>query len=198
MKQLIMINPNELLAVALTAASSKDVRYNLQGVALEVKNKEALIVAADGIALGALMLGACDNDDIVIIIPSSLIKNIKKKTAREDKLVIISYDEDTEEVALYQSGQSYTANAINGAYPNWRRIIPEAFTPTFNHYDIKRLDVFTKASTLLDASPTFYHNARSTGVVHIILKDGRIYQGLLGMCAEKGRESVDFVTPLYN
>ena len=198
MKQLIKVNPNELLAVSLTAANSRDVRYYLQGVALEIKNKEALIVAADSVALGALMLGGCDNDDIVIIIPSSLIKNIKKKTARDPKLVVISYDKDTEMVTLEQSGQLYTASAIDGAYPNWRRTIPEGFVPSFNFYNIKQFDVFSKASTLLDATPIFYHNAAGAGVVHVTLKDGRIYQGLLSMYREKGIEATDFVTPLYN
>jgi len=198
MKQSITVNPNELLAVSLTAANIRDLRYHLQGVALEVKSKEAFIVAADGIKLSALSIGGCDTDDIIFIIPSSLIKNIKKKTARDPKLVVISYDKDTEMVTLAQSGQLYTASALDGVYPSWRRMTPKGFVPSFNFYNIQQFDVFSKASTLLDATPTFYHNAEGLGVVHVTLKDGRIYQGLLSMYREKGIEATDFVTPLYN
>ncbi len=193
----ITINPNELLAVALMAGKN-DLRQYLNGVNVEVKDKNALIVASNGHNLAALILGGCDCDDISFIIPMDLIKNIKKSTKSDNKLVFLSFDPETSIINLKQSSQTFMAQALSGNYPNWKQVIPAPFVPGFNFYQMHLMAVFEKAGKLLAGKPVFYQNGEDqvAGVVEIKLSDDRVYMGLI-MPFKPGIEKAAEFTPAY-
>ena len=193
----ITINPNELLAVALMTAKN-DLRAYLNGVNVEVNDKNALIVASNGHNLAALALGECDCENISFIIPLDLIKNIKKSTKTDVKLVFLSFDPETKIINLKQSDQTFMAQALNGDYPNWKRVIPAPFAPGFNFYQMHLMAVFEKAGKLLSSKPVFYQNGEDqvAGVVQITLSDDRVYMGLI-MPFKPGIDKEAMFTPAY-
>ena len=193
----ININPNELLAVALMA-SKNDIRAALNGVNLEIKNNNAMIIATNGHNLAAMANGGVSTDDIDFIIPLDLIKNIKKSTKSDIKLVNLTFNTESKMITLIQSGQTFINKAIEGDFPNWRNVIPAPFTPGFNFYQMHLMAVFEKAGKLLDNKPEFYHNADNVpGVVHIRLSDDRVYMGLI-MPFKPGIDKAAECTPAYS
>ena len=193
----ININPNELLAVALMA-NKNDIRAALNGVNLEIKNNNAMIIATNGHNLAAMGLDGVNADDIDFIIPLGLIKNIKKSTKSDNKLVHLIFDTESEMITLIQSGQTFINKAIDGVFPKWRNVIHSPFVPGFNFYQMHLMAVFEKAGKLLDNKPEFYHNADNVpGVVHIRLSDDRVYMGLI-MPFKLGIDKAAECTPAYS
>ena len=193
----IKINPNELLAVALMAGAKSDPRAMLQGVNLEIKNNTAFIIASNGHNLAALELGGASYDDINFLIPAELIKNIKKSTKSDNKTISLIFNTDNKLITLIQSGQTFINKAVDADFPNWRRIIPAPFTPSFNFYQMHLMAVFEKAGKLLDSKPEFYHNGDNVpGGVHVRLSDDRVYMGLI-MPIKLGIDTAAMFTPAY-
>ena len=145
----MQIKISKLLAANIFASTEKE-RYYLNGVLFEVSEGKARIVATDGHRMIIFDLEGDDFwEDCSVIIPSSLIKRIKagRKTdfadmEIKDGIVRIDYD-----------GAVFSEKAIDGNYPDYRRImIPDdkkqEFTPEIR-FNPSYLGDFAKVNKIL-------------------------------------------------
>jgi DNA polymerase-3 subunit beta len=113
-----------LLKAANLAASKEQVRYYLQGVAVQADAKGSYLVATDGHRLLAFrQSGACyGGDPIDIIIPSDIIAGIKLNKHIETAELTRESDNAWR---LDYCGTSIIFAPIDGTFPEWRRVVPE-------------------------------------------------------------------------
>ena len=126
MSTTLVLDPTPLLALKVIAPTN-DVRYYLNGIALEVFKREARLVATDGARVLVHRLDQGHEDlaePIKIIIPIALLASIKKKGVVE--IVIGDAEKDTEvrDVTVTQLGVAFSGRTIDGRFPDWRRVIP--------------------------------------------------------------------------
>ena len=114
-------------AVSL-AMAKKDVRYYLNGMLLQITNKQCRLVATDG---HRLHLIAIENVDEIpagqYIIPCELIDDILKggKSKLFETVDIIISDMA---VSLTRNGKTISVKLIDGRFPEYKNIIPEKTT----------------------------------------------------------------------
>jgi DNA polymerase-3 subunit beta len=113
-----------LLKAANLAASKEQVRYYLQGVAVQADARGSYLVATDGHRLLAFRQSAAahENDAISIIIPSDIIAGVKLN--KHIETAELSQDSD-KAWRLDYCGTSIIFAPIDGTFPEWRRIVPE-------------------------------------------------------------------------
>jgi len=112
------------------AMATNDVRYYLNGIYLETNRAETRLVATNGHRMHCVRI----NDDSALvdwptsaIIPDTLVKAICKVKAPRylaDPTVRITLDEGKIGITL-PDGTSISGTAIDGVYPDYRRVIPD-------------------------------------------------------------------------
>ena len=146
--QTVTVTTQAVKAATLFAAT-KDTRYYLSGVYLEARDNKLFIVATDG---GAMYVHRVvyEQDapiaDFSVTIPIETIKMFAKtKTEWEIKVTI---DGDT--ITLSDGSINTTTKAVEGNYPDWRRVLPEDSGSPDNpgHYNIDYLVACVKAGKL--------------------------------------------------
>jgi DNA polymerase-3 subunit beta len=113
------------------AASDESVRFYLNGALFDrTAQNEISFVATDGHRL-AMQSVACDVTDTTRkpIVPTSALKNIahllRSETPNETtQLEYVSANLGTYGVRIIKDGFSYSSVTINGAYPDYKRVIP--------------------------------------------------------------------------
>lgn len=137
-----MVKPNKILGLAKLAAT-KDVRYYLNSIYFD-KGK---LIATNGHVLGILETKL--KSDKSFIIPIELIKNIKRSTRTEPRLVDIRIHED-DTIEISQDGSTYTAPSINAKFPDYIKILPDAYEPEAGFYDIALIAKMHEALKLIN------------------------------------------------
>lgn len=146
-------------------AAKKDLRDYLNGVHIEVKGKQAILVATDGATLGALRIDLdTEAQTAEFIIPHTLLAGTTTKD-----FVEIVYDAGSATISLTQYGKVISGKAVEGLYPDWRRVIPSVITGEQRlSIFLKDLDKIAKACTLINDRPTrivnVLHNGNGTCV----------------------------------
>lgn len=158
----------DLLKATALFVSNEETRYYLNGVCIQATKKGDIVyVATDGhrmfVAPGKSERGE-DKDVFVgeIIIPRDVISGIKLPTGRsapnalEAVLVVGDKGRCTIEFGL---GASVGFTAIDGTFPDWRRVISTSTSGVVGHFNTAYLDSFRKAGKLLGHEmPTVLHN----------------------------------------
>ena len=126
----ITINRNALKAVSRFAAV-KDIRYYLQGVLIESNPLETRLAATDGHTLAVHRADAKgDNEGSWTgILPLDAVTTLLKmkpthKTLKDAPITVTVSDEG--EIRCDWVGQSIICRAVDGKFPDYRRVIPEA------------------------------------------------------------------------
>jgi len=127
----LTLQRNHIRALACFMAEA-DIRYYLNGLKVEASPQGTFLVATDGHRLGvfrddsAKAPEACD-----FIIPAQLVKTVK--TVKAGKAgnypdILVTFDTASQLVTVGTAGidTQATAKAIEGRYPDWRRVIPDA------------------------------------------------------------------------
>ena len=167
MEHVFNIDAKILSAMAITAAD-KDRRGYLKGVLLECKNNNIILVSTDGSCLSAYYLGEYTGGDMQIIIPLELIKKVKAKGE-----ITLAYDDVTKNISIVYSGTTMSQQAIDGRFPDFRRVVPKDFTPALLplQFDPDLTVKFKKISALLSGTkrnvPHLIHLAANLAVVDI-------------------------------
>ncbi len=113
-----------LLKAANLAADKEQVRYYLQGVAVQADARGSYLVATDGHRLLAFRQSSeCyGGDPINIIIPSDIIAGIKLQKGLE----VAELTQDSDKAwRLDYCGTSIIFAPIDGTFPEWRRAVPD-------------------------------------------------------------------------
>lgn len=117
-KNTMQIDIKKLVA-ANEFASTEQTRFYLNGVLFEVKENKGRFVSTDGHRM-IIFDFDCEGPDCSVIIPSTLIK--KLKLDKHLDLGEIAIDGDNIKIDYY--GATYGERAIDGTYPDYRRILP--------------------------------------------------------------------------
>lgn len=148
----MIIHGKYLKALALLAPK-KDIREYLLGVHIEVKGSQAILVATDGAVLGALRVTLTEEYEThTFTIPLSLLTMI---TTKEEVTVTYTKDEQGPgTVTLTQCGQVLSGKAVEGTYPDYRRVIPETVSGVYEHLIAMRyLENAAKVCAMVNGVP---------------------------------------------
>ena len=134
------------LYAAACAASTEPTRFYLNGVCVEISLRQVVYVATDGHILFAHREVVEPDNDLVgaWIIPSGAIKAAKARKSRAD-LAILEGEPGKLELSLkLPDGPDLEFKAIDGTFPDWRRVIPSRTRqdippPLFNPDHLQRL-----------------------------------------------------------
>ena len=142
--QTLAIPAHALHGMAI-AAAKKDVRYYLQGVLLECRGGlPARLVATDGSILAAWQSEAIAAHDADAILPLEFIKQLPKNGIIS--VTLMDQGERPHQVTATTGNAVLQSLAMDGKYPDYRRILPDAediTEPTAGHYNpelLKRLN----------------------------------------------------------
>lgn len=122
------------LAALLHCSGDKDARYYLNGILVEIGNKETRLVATNGHLMGIVRVeDQCDptlEDSIEIVIPREAIDHIKPgKTEIVDTIeleVTVFQDAGVTKAkgVLRDGGMSKMFDGLYGRFPDYRRVVP--------------------------------------------------------------------------
>jgi len=155
------VNLRHILA-ALHCVSTEETRYYLNGVCLEIRERETFAVSTDGHALFVAhhALGADAPDNALLgqfILASASVKAIKPRlTLKPGETTVERVDAST--VKLVCDKVDYFAKLINGTFPDWRRVVPSSdvdaneATASLDSMSVnsRKLEAFWRAADALD------------------------------------------------
>ena len=152
---LVNINLRALKACALVA-STETSRYYLQGVSLEMAPTHNIMVATNGYVLIAAKRASAGNTVQAapegtppVIIPSTMIAQIKltRRCGDTGELTI-----EKDRLTLEYDAGTLVGKAIDGTFPDWRRVVPTSVSGKVGHYNPAYLALLGKAYALLTDS----------------------------------------------
>ena len=171
---LVTINLRALKACALVA-STEATRYYLQGVSLEVAPMHNIMVATNGHVLIAAKRASASNTVQTapegtppIIIPSTMIAQIKL-TRRSPDTGELTIEKDR--LTLEYDAGTLVGKAVDGTFPDWRRVVPASVSGEVGHYNPAYLALLGKAYALLTDSDckalSIGHNGEACALVDL-------------------------------
>ena len=140
---MITIQPNELKALAMFAATDKDFRTGIQGVHVEQRKGRTILAATNGHSLVALCLDVASDGEESYLIPNAALKAVSLRGGPVD----IHYYEN--KVTLIQGATSTTYDSDAGTFPDFRRVIPKKVSGEAGHFNALFVGEVGKAYTLM-------------------------------------------------
>lgn len=182
--QVIDINAKGLNAVRLFAAK-QDIRYYLNAVLIQAVAGKTRIVATDGCALAAHDSDGenqLDGESYEVLIPTSAFDQLKP-----DNQFPVTLHASADRLELSQYDKTIVFKAVDGKFPDYRRVIPEQVSGEFAHLNPEFIARFAKAQAIFDKKmcPLFYHNG--TGSTLVALQNASGFVGVLMPLAHKGK-----------
>lgn len=108
-------------------AGTQDIRYYLNGVCLQNSSDGFFAVATNGHVLASAKIGEkLEGDDFEIILSNSAAKIIT--SCKERFGIDLEHERVTAQLSIKTQEGTQTLKAIEGKYPDWRRIIPQGDT----------------------------------------------------------------------
>ena len=165
------------LKAAAIAASIEQTRYYLHGVCIQHTPTGPVFVATDGHRLIAARhdwQGDAPAPFAPVIVPLELLKRIKiSRKASDVATITLTGEGGDRKVAIDYAGGTVAANAIDGTFPDWRRVIPQgAPSGVACQFQAQYLDAFRDAMAILaggkgDAQPNIAHNGMDPAIVDL-------------------------------
>jgi DNA polymerase-3 subunit beta len=165
------------LKAAAIAASTEQTRYYLNGVCIQHTPTGPVFVATDGHRLIAARhdwQGDAPALFAPVIVPLELLKRIKiVRKASDVATITLTGEGGDRKVAIDYAGATVAANAIDGTFPDWRRVTPQKEpSGVACQFQAQYLDAFRDAMAILaggksDAQPNIAHNGDSPALVDL-------------------------------
>lgn len=111
-----------LLDATAFAMATRDVRYYLNGLRIEVSDGMIHVVGTDGHRL-ATASTATDSENLTCIIPRDAVLAASKLVANHKGDATITVTASSVDVDI--DGCALTSKLIDGKFPDWRRVIPK-------------------------------------------------------------------------
>ena len=146
------IQRSHIIAACIVAPDS-DIRYYLNGVLVEVNQDCTFVAATDGSRLAAFRNdadGDCilpDGRPVEFIVPRSLA--LKVKPHKHLDIVWVEYDTESTMVTINDCGARSSENAIEGKFPDFRRVLPRQSDGVAQQIDPKLYASFGKIAQAL-------------------------------------------------
>ena len=138
------------MKAAVIAASNEHTRYYLNGVSVQSDESNLFYVATDGTKLVALRQDH-DGTAVNIIIPTDIIAGIKLDRRKGD-IGVLTRDGETA-WRLEYAGKSIIFAPIDGAFPDWRRVVPREYSGKAAVFNPEIYGSFAKIAKALGVSP---------------------------------------------
>lgn len=153
----------EIIAVLKLFASDKDVRYYLNGIALEIGATESRLVATNGAMLGCIRI-VSEQPEVAapltnIIIPNDLLKSIKPSGMVEIAIGDLETKDNgkgeevpvsnARPVTLTYAGLSMSGKTLDGTFPDFRRVIPSKVSGQPAQFDPRFTGTLAKAWSII-------------------------------------------------
>lgn len=172
--------PAAHLSAVKLFASKQDVRYYLNGVCFEIGRYESQLAATNGHVLAVLRVESDQpsiSEPLRVIIPLEGLAHVKKKGD-----VTVSVGSPADEysnaypVTVEAGGVSWSGLAIDGSYPDWRRLVPRELSGEAAQYNPDYVIQFQTAGWLLHqlgrrAGVAIGHNGLNAAVVDVGIKN---------------------------
>jgi DNA polymerase-3 subunit beta len=166
------------LKAAAIAAGTEQTRYYLNGVCVQHTPTGPVFVATDGHRLIAARHDWLHNAPEAfepVIVPLDLIKRIKlsRKSSDVATVTLSVGDDGARKVAVDYAGGSVAAAAVDGTFPDWRRVIPQSEpSGVACQFQAQYFDAFRDAMAILaggkgDAQPNIAHNGDNPAIVDL-------------------------------
>lgn len=151
----VSFNGSELVEAVKNAASmaaQNDVRYYLNGVALDIKKEYTNVVATDGHRLIKIKLN-CENEselERLIIIPNEAVSGFIKSMDEQPVSMNIAstFVQFSDDVVEFQS------QLLDGKYPDYNRVIPQNNNLEFNFIGKELKDAISRVAIFGDGKNT--------------------------------------------
>lgn len=162
---------HEVIKALLQFAAEKDLRYYLNGVFVDATRPGPVaLVATDGYVLLALPVepeGIEARQEGAWIVPRELFEAVKPIKANKTALPITVHLGEGENPDVSVQGLTTAAGkAIDGQYPDWRRVIPATTTGEAAQFDPRLIARLSAACKALDVDvPHIHHNGTGPAVV---------------------------------
>jgi len=129
------------------AMAQQDIRYYLNGLLIEVKEKNVNVVGTDGHRLSFTSLELkTPTKPVQVIVPRKTIVELVKLLDDTDDPLEISFS--NKQVNFKFNDIDLITKIIDGKFPDYSRVIPEGHNNTFNIDRILLLDSMLRASIL--------------------------------------------------
>ena len=155
-----------LLKAAAIVASKEQVRYYLNGVAVQAGPRGLYLVAMDGHRALAFRQTGDALPEINIIIPVDIIAGIKLNKHIDD--ATLTRESDTHWRIDY-CGIATIFAPIDGTFPDWRRIVPKETSGALAQFDPAYIGDFAKVAKVLGsnarAGVKIAHNGQGPALV---------------------------------
>lgn len=122
------ININAFNAVQ-PAASTEQIRYNLNGVHIEDEGDQRIYVATNGHIMMIVKM-AIEGERLPEPITIKTPKQVPAKFCKNVEMTIV----DAETVVIKTDKGKTALDIIDGAFPEWRKVVPSSSTPHANFY----------------------------------------------------------------
>ena len=181
----ITVNLRALKAIN-QASSTEATRYYLKGVCVTATSERIEYVATDEYMLLATSHENEGGNEGVWIIPSSIIASIKIAKRDDGLAKLICLYEGGHKLALeFTNGQSITFDAIDGTFPDWRRIVSPTFTGEHSNIATTFLTRAEKAGVALGIrNPhqiSILHNGNGPALLRFNSSDDEAQDNLFGV-----------------
>jgi DNA polymerase-3 subunit beta len=156
-------------------SAKKDIRYYMNGVFIEITPKGAYFVATDGHKMGIWHESEITAPDTrAHVIPSTLIDQVSKVINKTINLVDIDLQPMIE---INYLNNVFKAPAIDGKYPDFRRVIPETINNEIAQFDPEFLAQFKKCACILNSVKqpdiAIGHNGTGNGGSIVDIQNGK-------------------------
>lgn len=172
------------LKAALLCASTDATRYYLNGIAVQLDGDKLFIVATDGHRLIAMQPEfTIERDDTdatnradfgSVIIPADIVKNLKLNRHVDECTLTI----DAGKGELEHCGQSVKFGFIDGSFPNWRHIVPDAISGEVAQFNSEYIGELPKISKAFGGKKTGFiiqHNGKSPAFIDLDLPVSHLF-----------------------
>lgn len=140
--------PANVIHCLLHFAAQKDVRYYLNGIYIRIGQHATHLVASDGSKLGAYRVRYSQpgpQDVVEAIAPRELFRTVPSKG---DVVLRVTPGSPTR-IAIEYHGKLQGVPAIDGRYPDWRKIMPRSVSGAPAQWLPQNLALVLKASECL-------------------------------------------------
>ena len=114
----------EMVSKTLFAVSDDETRYFMNGVFVEKRENNLIMVATDGrrLAFISRRIPVPMENLRGVILPPKILTIVKKLSSGEGNLSLALTDKN---VFVRMDGKNFTSNLIDGQFPDYRRVIPD-------------------------------------------------------------------------
>jgi len=159
------------LRAVLVAVSTEETRYYLNGINLEFTPGGVTMCATDGHRMIILRQPygehAATGAHASVIVPRDLVAKLKVKLKTLDETTLTIGDDG--KLTFEHAGEMFGGSRIDGAFPDYRRVVPQDLDGKPAQYDPAYLADFSKARKELGGdrttSPIVRYNGQSPAVV---------------------------------